>query len=498
MRTGLTRVIAALALISSVGAGLASTPAGAATSTPPWEPDTGNAVATLTFYDASGNVVRSGNSADSPFETYAVASSVIRAGDKSAALYYANPSSTSSTPFWGRQLAGNFSAYPVSSGPANIQTLSQTHPVATAASGDLSLDDFESLVVPDTTAGYQNMIQIRMRTADASNQTGVLYADADLMIDPVAHTWTQVYPTAAVAPDAPAGVTAVAGDAAATVSWTAPANTGGAAITGYDVQYSANGGPFVSASSTFHTSTATSHGIGGLTDGTSYVFRVAAINAVGTGAYSTPSAAVIPVADASTLTIAAPTTVRYGAVAAFSARLTDAVTHAGIAGQNLALYRRATSTSAWAYSRTVTTSSTGTAAVSLALAANGQYYFRYAGSATHKSVNSAVKVVTVSQILSVYRSATSVRHGAYVSIYGTVAPAGTGQLVYLQRYYSGAWHSLTRATIKSQKLPNGHVATGYVLPYKLTVAGTYTFRTYKPATSTLVAGYSAAAAVRAT
>ncbi|HVU61564.1 MAG TPA: fibronectin type III domain-containing protein [Mycobacteriales bacterium] len=97
------------------------------------------------------------------------------------------------------------------------------------------------------------------------------------------------------APGAPTGVHATRGNAQSTVSWTAPADNGGAAIEGYDVQYSSdNGAHWTSASSTFHTSTATTQTVTGLTNGTSYVFRVAAINSAGTGMYSPASAAVTP------------------------------------------------------------------------------------------------------------------------------------------------------------------------------------------------------------
>jgi len=45
-------------------------------------------------------------------------------------------------------------------------------------------------------------------------------------------------------------------------------------------------------------STATTRTVTGLTNGTAYTFRVAAVNGIGTGAYSTASAAVTPTADA--------------------------------------------------------------------------------------------------------------------------------------------------------------------------------------------------------
>lgn len=103
--------------------------------------------------------------------------------------------------------------------------------------------------------------------------------------------------TVGAVPGAPTGVTATAGNGQATVSWTAPATTGGSGIIGYDVQYSSNsGGSWASASTSFHASAATTQVVTGLTNGTPYTFRVAAINALGTGAYSQPSAAVTPAA----------------------------------------------------------------------------------------------------------------------------------------------------------------------------------------------------------
>ena len=93
-------------------------------------------------------------------------------------------------------------------------------------------------------------------------------------------------------PAAPTSVTATAGNAQATVSWTAPTGViAQAPITDYVVQFSSNSG---STWTTFSdgTSTATSATVTGLTNGTAYTFRVAGVNAVGTGAYSTASAAV--------------------------------------------------------------------------------------------------------------------------------------------------------------------------------------------------------------
>jgi type II secretory pathway pseudopilin PulG len=77
------------------------------------------------------------------------------------------------------------------------------------------------------------------------------------------------------APGAPTNAAATAGDTTATVTWTAPASTGGTPITGYVV----TGAPGGSCT----TSGATTCVVGGLTDGTSYTFTVVAVNDSGSG-----------------------------------------------------------------------------------------------------------------------------------------------------------------------------------------------------------------------
>ncbi len=102
-------------------------------------------------------------------------------------------------------------------------------------------------------------------------------------------------------PGAPTGVSGAAGNAQATIGWTAPANNGGAAISSYTIT------PYIAGVAQSTTSASASPAtVTGLTNGTTYTFTVAAVNSIGTGAASSNSWAVIPATTAivPTLTMA--------------------------------------------------------------------------------------------------------------------------------------------------------------------------------------------------
>jgi hypothetical protein len=94
-------------------------------------------------------------------------------------------------------------------------------------------------------------------------------------------------------PPAPTGLSVTAGNAQVTLSWNAPTVSTQTPITDYTVQYSSNSG---SSWTTFirSASTSTTVSITGLTNGQAYVLKVAAVNGIGTGTYSTASSAVTP------------------------------------------------------------------------------------------------------------------------------------------------------------------------------------------------------------
>ena len=108
---------------------------------------------------------------------------------------------------------------------------------------------------------------------------------------------------AAIAPGAPTGPSATAGDAQASVSFSAPTDTGGSPITGYTV--TSNPGNKTGAG------TGSPIVVTGLTNGTPYTFTVVAANIAGPGPASAPSNSVTP-QGGQTITFANPGAQNFG------------------------------------------------------------------------------------------------------------------------------------------------------------------------------------------
>ena len=140
---------------------------------------------------------------------------------------------------------------------------------------------FSSLATTQTVTGLTNGTTYRFTVA-AVNAVGI--GTESGVSDPV---------TPEPTPPGPPTILrhATAGIGSATVSWIAPQTDGGSPLTGYNVV------PYVGydpkPSSAFN-STATTQTLTGLTSGVTYRFKVAAINAIGTGAESEVSNPVTP------------------------------------------------------------------------------------------------------------------------------------------------------------------------------------------------------------
>ncbi|GFO70066.1 hypothetical protein GMLC_36450 [Geomonas limicola] len=132
-----------------------------------------------------------------------------------------------------------------------------------------------------------------------------------------ASTVTRSFAVNAVVPGAPTIGSATAGEAQASVSFTAPASTGGTSITGYTVTASPGGATATGASSPLT--------VTGLTNGTSYSFTVSATNTAGTGSASAPSNSVTPKA-AQTITFANPGAQSFGSTPTLNASTSSGLT----------------------------------------------------------------------------------------------------------------------------------------------------------------------------
>jgi Tol biopolymer transport system component len=193
--------------------------------------------------------------------------------------------------------AGNASANvtwnaPASDGGSPITGYAVTPYMGTVAQASISVGTATATLVSGLTNGTTYTFKIAARNAAGTGPESA----ASNPVTPAAP------PAAATAPGAPAAPNASAGSASATVSWTAPASDGGSVITGYVVTPSVG----VVAQTPTTTGNVASVTVSGLTNGTTYTFKVAARNAVGTGTQSAASNAVTPTAPLTPPTVVKP------------------------------------------------------------------------------------------------------------------------------------------------------------------------------------------------
>ena len=137
-------------------------------------------------------------------------------------------------------------------------------------------------------------------TVDNTSATGIRdLAGNRLLNNDIAGTGTTAFTVALVdVPGAPTGVQGTVHPTSIALQWVAPAAPTGATLSGFFVEHSGDGGTTWSRSTQLAV-TATSHTVTGLTNGTTYLFRVAAVNdsgiaptapetVVGLGVFSTP------------------------------------------------------------------------------------------------------------------------------------------------------------------------------------------------------------------
>ncbi|MCU0273185.1 MAG: fibronectin type III domain-containing protein, partial [Acidimicrobiales bacterium] len=210
------------------------------------------------------------------------------------ALWYA--SGTPAVTVDGTAFTGNSSALATTLG-LDTHTVSSNTVDFSGWTGDISLGRFVT-----STYNFQGDVQelvftsSALSTADRQRLEGFLaHKWGTTALLPANHPYKSAPPRVGL-PTAPTAVSGTGGDGAVTVQWTAP--DAGYVVTDYAVQYkpaaSGTWATFVDGASTATTATVT-----GLTAATAYEFRVAAVNAAGTSAWS-------PTASATTSTAWTP------------------------------------------------------------------------------------------------------------------------------------------------------------------------------------------------
>ncbi len=246
------------------------------------------------------------------------------------------------------------------------------------------------------------------------------------------------------APSAPTAVTASVSGAAVTLTWAAPADTGGAPVTGYVVTPDTGGvdqDPVTVGPSTTTTIT-------GLPAGAAYTFTVAAQNSAGTGAASAASAPVTLIAPTALALGSLPATVTYGSALRVTGTLTRTDTGDPLPGEVVALqYRRHGSTGAFTtFPTTARTSASGAVTfTTFKPTYSVDVRLTHTAAGVYAGATSASRTVMVAATASIATSATSIRYGRTVRVSGTVSPSRAGSVAYLQRKSGSSWVNVTHA-----------------------------------------------------
>jgi hypothetical protein len=218
---------------------------------------------TVTFNSAGNCVVNASQSGDNRYLAAATASQTIVIGSLNQTITFAN------------LINRTFGDPSFTLGA----TVPSTSPVTYALGGGTT-----NSACSVSTVGLVNVLNIGRCEIVASAQGDSRYAAASSV--------TRAFDVVADRPGAPFITSVSAGNASVTVAFTAPGYTGGAAISGYDINAYRNG-ILVSTGSNC-ASNATTCTITGLTNGHTYTIKMAAVNAAGSGAESAASGNVTP------------------------------------------------------------------------------------------------------------------------------------------------------------------------------------------------------------
>ena len=312
---GVRRLIASFAALALAGFGLVATAGSAqAFSTPGYEPDA-NSIGSLKFFNASGQQITGGTNL-AHLADYIQASATAGTGYTKATLYFATPDHTKATGAWTTSQQSASTSYPNAAAPAPLNTGSL--PLVTLGAADGDLGSVLATATLDTTAGYANYFQIRVKLSGGTGVAATAYFASDISFNQAAGTWAVEYPTI---PSTPTTTTVavtpasqnVAGGTTGSVSATATVSPSTAAGTiQFKVDGANSGSPVTVASGS---ATATLTGLSGsLTPGTNHVVTAAFTAA-------TPAANTVGYADSASTNTATNATIIWDPAAATTTNL---------------------------------------------------------------------------------------------------------------------------------------------------------------------------------
>ena len=186
------------------------------------------------------------------------------------------------------------------SATADGQTIINLSWTAPTNTGGAAITGYQIEVSPNGTSNWSDLEANTTATATTYAHTGLSAGEtrhyrvrAINSVGPGQPSTTDDATTgAATAPGPPTQLSATAdGQTIINLSWTAPTNTGGAAITGYQIEVSPNGTDTWTNLVANTTATATTYAHTGLSAGETRHYRVRAINSVGPGAVSATTSA---------------------------------------------------------------------------------------------------------------------------------------------------------------------------------------------------------------
>jgi len=191
-----------------------------------------------------------------------------------------------------RALQLTSSANPATAGSA--VTFTATESVIAGGPGPTGTVSFtaDNTALPGCTNVPLNAAQAACTTSSLAGGSQVVSVQYSGDGDYAASTATLTITVTSTSPGAPTGLTATAGAAQVSLSWTAPASDGGSQVTGYNVYEGTSPGGESSAPVNSSPVTATNYLVTGLASGT-YYFVVTAVNQAGEGPESAEASATV-------------------------------------------------------------------------------------------------------------------------------------------------------------------------------------------------------------